>query len=42
MEFRDPGDREPTYAGTFATLQAAQADASKGTGGTYGAKSRMP
>jgi hypothetical protein len=29
LEFRDPDDRAPTYAGTHPTLRAAQAEASR-------------
>jgi hypothetical protein len=29
LEFRDPGDRAATYAGTFGTLHAAQREAAR-------------
>lgn len=29
LEFRDPGDTEPTYAGTHPTLALAQVEASR-------------
>lgn len=29
LEFRDPGDMTGTYAGTYATLAAAQAEAAR-------------
>lgn len=32
MEFRDPADADSTFAGTFGTLRAAQAEASRPTG----------